>query len=161
MMDSRSAKASKTMAPFRHRACSNVFAVIAVICCLLLSVSLTGCDGIKYIPVSGQVKLDGKPVAGCAILLVPVAGGPAANATTDAEGHFELFTVNHPGAIAGEYAVTITKQNTNDVLDRATGNRHLQIEWLTPQKYSRPETSGIRKTVSDREHEFLVELSSK
>lgn len=138
-----------------------VFRPISILCCSLVTMTVLGCGGIKYVPVSGQVKLDGKPVSGCAVLFVPTAGGPAASATTDADGRFQLAAANRPGVPEGEYSVTLTKQNTNDVRDPATGNRHLQIEWLTPQKYSRPETSGICKMVSDQEHEFMFELTSK
>jgi hypothetical protein len=138
-----------------------VLARVAVIVGSILATTVVGCGGIKYIPVSGQVKLDGKSVAECAVLFVPVAGGPAASASTDAEGRFQLATTNHPGVVAGDYCVTVTKQNVTDLFDKTTGDHRLRVKWLTPEKYSRPETSGFRKTVSDQEHEFVFELSSK
>jgi hypothetical protein len=129
---------------------------------LLLSISACiGCGGAKVVPVSGQVKLDGKPLAECAVMFTPVARGPVANGSTDAEGRFQLATTNRSGAIAGEYFVTIVKQRVTEVVDKATGGRRLDTQWYTPQKYSRPDTSGLRKTVNDQEHEFVFELSSK
>jgi hypothetical protein len=129
---------------------------------LILSVPLCGgCGGAKVVPVDGQVKLDGKPLAECAVMFTPVAHGPMANGTTDAEGRFQLATTNRSGVAVGDYNVTIIKQRVMEVVDKATGNRRLNTQWLTPEKYSRPETSGLRKTVSDQEHEFSFELLSK
>lgn len=130
---------------------------------LILSLSVCGgCGGgVKVVPVSGQVKLDGKPLAECAVMFTPVARGPVANGMTDAEGRFHLATTNRSGAIVGDYFVTIIKQRVTEVVDKATGGRRLDTRWYTPQKYSRPETSGLRKTVSNQEHEFQFDLSSK
>jgi hypothetical protein len=136
----------------------SVLSVTAGAVCALLMTMLAGCGGVTYVPAVGQVKLEGKPVADCAVLFVPVAGGPAASGVTDAEGRFQLTTTNRPGAPVGDYTVTITKQQVTDVVDKATGNHSLRINWQTPQKYGRPETSGIRKTVSPQSREFSFDL---
>lgn len=119
---------------------------------------ILGCNrGLTLIPVTGEVKLDGQPIADCAITFTPVAGGPVASATTDAQGRFELHTANRPGAVPGENHVTLTKQR----MRRDSSGAELGFEFLIPQKYARSDTSGLRETVSDEEHEFVIELSSR
>lgn len=127
----------------------------------LLFAGCIGCGGVKLVPVTGEVKLDGVPVADCAVMFNPVGGGPAASAATDSQGHFQLSTMNRPGVVPGEHYVTIAKQRTTGMVGDVPGPDGVHTEWLVPQKYSRPESSGLRKNVSLQEHEFLFELSSK
>lgn len=150
-------KVSETMGRSRR----SVVVVIAATLCIVLTIALVGCGGATSVPVSGQVTLDGKPVAECAVLFVSVAGGPVASGTTDAEGRFQLATTNRPSVAIGEYSVAITKKHVTDIADKTTGEHRLQVDWLTPQMYSRAETSGLRKTVSTLEHDFVFDLSSK
>ena len=119
-----------------------------------------GCKrGLTLIPATGEVKFDGKPVADCAVAFTPVAGGPVASATTDEQGHFELQTVNRPGAVPGEHHVTVAKQR----MKRSSTGAELGFEFLTPAKYARPDTSGITETVShdEEENNFVIEMSSQ
>ena len=126
--------------------------------------STLGCGpgGPTPIPVTGRVTLDGKPVADAAVGLMPVAGGPMASGVTDAQGVFELSTVNKPGAMPGEHAVTVTKvEEIGYNKDGSVGPRGLRSVWHVPQKYSRRETSGLTATVSPEGKELTLELSSK
>ena len=133
---------------------------LAIVVGLLLGAT-GGCGGVRLVPVAGEVKLDGVPVADCAVMFSPVAGGPAASGTTDAQGRFTLNTMNRAGAVPGEHSVTIAKQRTVGMVGDVPGPDGVRIEWLVPQKYSRPESSGLKRTVSPAEHEFIFELSSK
>lgn len=146
------------------RSCRSLPARATTALVALALTAIVGCGDASRVPITGTVFLDGKPLSGCAVLFVPAAKsaqGAAASGTTDNEGRFSLAAANLPGASVGEYCVTVTKQNAKNVVDKATGENRLQIEWLTPAKYSRPETSGIRKTVSSQEHDFTIELSSR
>lgn len=117
-----------------------------------------GCRrGLILIPTTGEVKLDGKPLADCAITFTPVGGGPVASAATDAQGRFVLSTANRPGAVPGEHYVTLTKQEMRYGPD----GRELAYEFLIPQKYARPDTSGLKERVDDDNHEFVFEISLK
>lgn len=127
----------------------------------VLTIALTACGGPVRVPVCGEVRLDGKPIANCAVVFTPVAGGAAANGATDANGRFQLATINRQDVLVGDYSVTLAKQNTSDIVNKTTGEHHLQVEWLTPPKYGRVETSGIRKNVSPQEHDFVFDLSSQ
>lgn len=121
-----------------------------------------GCSrSLELIPVTGIVTLDGKPVEDAAVLFMPMAGGPAASGTTDAQGRFQLSSVNQSGVVPGEHQVTITKQTmlgiTPDGLPDAGG---IRIQWHVPEKYSRPETSGLKANVDPSQGEFRFSLSS-
>jgi len=78
--------------------------------------TFTGCSGPAYVPVSGRVTLDGKPVADAVIFFQPIGGtdgdgaGVGSSAKTDADGRFTLqaSTPNPtPGALIGKHRVRI------------------------------------------------------
>ncbi|HEV8059809.1 MAG TPA: hypothetical protein VGP68_08040 [Gemmataceae bacterium] len=59
--------------------------------------------------VQGTLKVSGTPVAGVMIQFVPdgVSGLLSASAITDSQGHFEMQTGEHPGAVLGKHSVII------------------------------------------------------
>ena len=78
-----------------------------------------GCQRLDYqvAPVSGQVTLDGKPLAGVHVLFQPrakgkqnLSPGPGSTGTTDNEGRFELETLEptRRGAVVGTHIVRIS-----------------------------------------------------
>jgi len=71
---------------------------------------LAGC-GKGTFPVEGIVTLDGKPVPGATVLLMPEAGnGRAASAFTDEEGNFCVTTYSDgDGALPGQYSIVVTR----------------------------------------------------
>jgi hypothetical protein len=79
--------------------------------CLLALVGLVaGCSrGPKTIPVTGTVKLDGKPVTGATVRFSDPSVKQTPVGTTDAQGKFTLAYMNKPGAPAGNYKVSISK----------------------------------------------------
>jgi len=130
----------------------------------MLLAALAGCGGggLDLVPVSGTLRLDGRPVEDAAVMFSPVDGRPVASGTTDAQGTFRLTTTNKPGALVGEHRVTVTKQRVTGITEEgvvAPGGMH--VEWLIPERYSRADTSGLRVTVSPKEHEHTFDLSSR
>lgn len=78
---------------------------------LLVIVLVAGCgaSGTTPVPVSGVLKLDGKPLDGAVVTFEPQApGGKAAFGTVGADGTFRL-TTDDPGdgALPGKYKVFI------------------------------------------------------
>lgn len=138
--------------------------VAAACAALLASAAVVGCggSGLKLVPVSGEVTLDGQPVADAAVVFTPLQGGPPASATTDAQGRYQLATNNQPGAVPGEHRVTITKQTMHGITpDGMPGPGGIRIEWHVPERYSRAETSVLTATVGADKREFPFALSSK
>lgn len=117
--------------------------------------SLAGCGGSPYVPVTGNVTLDGKAVEGAAVLFIPVAEHHLpATGKTDANGKFTLKTNSADGAMPGDYIVTVTAVKISGVTTEAGGvsgvvsAEGFREEWLVPQIYSSPKTSGLSHPVS-------------
>jgi hypothetical protein len=132
---------------------------------LTILVTAVGCSrtGLEFARAGGLVTLDSKPVAEAGVMFTPIHGGPVASATTDGDGHFELHTLDHDGALVGEHAVSVTKGRT-DVKQVANSPMPL-IRYIPelPQKYTRRETSQLTATVtSDASlNDFTFALTSK
>ncbi len=130
---------------------------------------LVGCgpDRPETMPVTGTVTLDGKPVAGAAVMLMPEAGGRPATAETDESGAFSVMTFEPgDGALLGKHAVTVTKKKVTGMLTDKDGLSGgvapggIQVEWLVPQKYSVPKTSGLTVEVKDGMPPLVLELKT-
>ena len=88
---------------------------MAVALGLLLGV-VTGCgDKSKYAPVSGVVKLNGKPYPNAAVFFQPLGGkdnpnpGRGSSGVTDENGRFTLlYDGSEPGAVVGKHYVRIS-----------------------------------------------------
>ena len=101
-------------------------------------------------PVTGLVTLDGKPVAGGTVLLLPKERRPALG-HTDRNGRFTLSTFEEgDGALPGTYRVAI-------ILIR---EREGKTEWIVPKKYADPKTSGLSVEVRPGENRFDFDLIS-
>jgi hypothetical protein len=129
---------------------------------LIAGCALAGCSNdVKLVPVEGIVSMQGGPVADAAVMFHPTAGGPVASGVTDAAGHFALQTINRPGAIPGGYRVTVAKQITKGIEPSGSiAPGGLQIEWITPERYSRPETSGLTAELTSGNKQLAFELAT-
>ncbi len=128
----------------------------------LLLLFLGGCGGPKYYPVSGQVLLDGQPVAQAAVMFHPRSAGPVGSAVTDEKGNYHLVTANQAGALAGEYDVTITKQRTRGVrADETVEAGGLRVDWLVPPRYSLAGKSELKASVPSAPPRYDFSLTSK
>jgi hypothetical protein len=90
-----------------------------------LVLTLAGCAGKdRPVKVSGRVTLDGKPVAGAAVLFLREGGnGPPAHAETDEAGGFTLTTFSTgDGALPGDYRVTVAWEELPPPAFRTTGD---------------------------------------
>lgn len=120
-------------------------------------------------PATGTVSLDGKPVAGATITLVPQGGGQPAVAVTDPSGGFRLTTFQAgDGAVAGTYGVTVEKRVAPGAA-AADGAEYQPPtgplpppENVLPAKYASVETSGLAATIeAGRPNTFTLDLTAK
>ena len=127
----------------------------------------TGCgDAAKpweiVVPASGQVTLNGAPVEGAQITLIPTATDfPETirpSATTVAGGNYFLGTFgSQDGAPAGEYKVTAVWFKTVD-----SGGSMVRGPNVLPGRYAHPDTSGVTVVISDTETSVpVIDLKSK
>jgi hypothetical protein len=149
--------------------------------CLILSAGLClllGCGGgsghPKTYPVSGSVKLKGKPVDNAMVTFQLESGKESAIGSTDDKGEFKLSTfAPSDGAVPGQYRVKITKFSTPPAPKQAltpgvitsgdlpadyappaesagaAGGAASGPKNLLPAKYADDQTSALRATVSE------------
>ena len=131
---------------------------------------LTGCGNSEgHVPVTGTLLMDGKPMQGAGILLVPQPsqGLLPAEGVTDASGKFKLSTTVAPGAKPGDYRVSVTLVITSGVAEQPGGVSGtvapggLQQTWVIPQNYSSPDTSGLTVTVKSGMPPIAWDLKSQ
>ena len=130
---------------------------------LLFVMTAGGCgdSGLNLAPVGGLVTLDGQPVSDVGIMFQPTdpALGPPAYGATDANGRFELFTVNQLGAVIGEHRVAISKTESIAIPQRRGLPLYKTKEHIPP-KYGNHESSGLTVTVEDDDNSFKFDLTS-
>jgi hypothetical protein len=96
-------------------------------------------------PVTGKVQLGNKPLAHASVVFHPVGeSGPDVvkpRGKTDADGSFTLTTYDgNDGAPAGDYRVTVELWLSSGKGDEGPTSR-------LPEKYARPEKSGLSARV--------------
>ncbi len=145
------------------------------------TVALSGCHDDRTLPtcpVSGKVALDGKPLAGAEIWLVPTDANETVKnakmtirpyAKSKADGTFTLTSYFvDDGAPVGEYAVMVvlegaqanTEEERENDAPAEKGGRPRRGSRL-PAKYTSPTTSGLTFTVKDGPNQLDLDLKSK
>ena len=112
-----------------------------------------GCAGVKkpadlpkLHPCTVSIDMNGAPLEGALVTLVPDSGKWSAAGTTDATGSVDLYTRNFRGIPEGSYRVTVQKFQTSassssaDEEDRTTG--------YSPQGEKLPPPSLVDKKFS-------------
>lgn len=119
-----------------------------------LACGKSGQPGVGTDTVSGTVKFKGTPLAGAVVTFHPMTkeGRTAVGRTTDS-GSFLLTTVkSDDGAIPGEYRVTVSKSvdessESTAPFDMAAPAKPAKFKSVIPDKFSKPDTSGLTATV--------------
>lgn len=119
---------------------------------------LAGCGGPKEAPrgpVKGRVTLGNQPVAGATITFESKAAGVAQTATTDDSGNYEFESYNAAGLPAGSYKVTVSSgrfMQPGEEVPRIDPTKKPMApakpkSTTIPDKYAKPETSGLSAEV--------------
>ncbi len=152
--------------------------------CLVCFISATcvGCGGNKGLDdlnaASGIITLDGEPLAGASITLAPKGAGRGAGAVSNEKGVFKFQTLQaNDGVADGEYMVGVTKMHTENPYTEEeiqklneSGKRHNEVFGKDrpepkavnelPQRYARPDTSGLTLTIAGSTKDLKIELTS-
>jgi hypothetical protein len=94
-------------------------------CALASLLFVTGCGGeedtgpeFDLVPVTGTVTMDGSPLVGATVTYLPPQGAPpgyyGGAGLTNAEGKYEVTSSGKPGAVAGQYKITISREVGKD-----------------------------------------------
>ncbi|MDY0170256.1 MAG: carboxypeptidase-like regulatory domain-containing protein [Thermoguttaceae bacterium] len=130
---------------------------------------LSGCGPSRptTYPVRGTVTLDGQPVAEAQVMLMPEDDGRPGQGITDASGRFTIGTfTSSDGALPGRHAVTVVSRRISGVgtdpdgLEGDIAPGGVKVEWLVPQRYSSPKTSGITVDVAKGMSPLDIQLQS-
>jgi hypothetical protein len=121
----------------------------------------------RTVPAKGIVTLDGKPVEGAQVVLVPAAeGATGAYGATDASGRFSLRAYEEKeGAIPGDYKVQVSKTvevKLTGAKGSLDGGDPVRFDHGVPGKYTGAKTSGLTVTIPDSGiNDIQLTLSSK
>ncbi len=157
---------------------------LALVACAALFVS-TGCGGAPQLDglekYSGTITLDGEPLDGASITLVPTKVGlRGAGAMSDAKGNFVFQTLQAGDGVApGDYKVTVTKtvmeneytEEEQKIFNEAGGKRHNEVfpgrpeptpVSILPEYYAKADASGLTLSLPEGGAKDLkIELSSE
>ena len=117
-----------------------------------LCVTFIGCGQGRpaRVPVSGQVLIDGKPLALGYVSFVSENNRPAGG-KIGPDGRFTLSCFgDKDGCVPGDYVVTVVAA---EPLNSFSQRRH------APLKYARPDTSGLKATVDGATDSLVFKLS--
>ena len=118
-------------------------------------VLLAGCGktGPRVVPVSGQVLIDGAPLAAGVpgyIQVVPEGTRPASGRIDPQTGRFTLTTSKpEDGCPLGTHEVAV-------YVNQRVG---ASVVWLIPEQYGDPKASGLTVTIDGPTDSLLVKLS--
>jgi hypothetical protein len=118
----------------------------------------------KTVPATGVVTLDGKPVDGAQVVIVPAGDGKnGANAVTNASGHFSLRAYpEKDGAIPGDYRVQVSKTVEVKLPGKLDGGDAVRFDYGVPGKYTTADKSGLKVTIPEvGNRDIKLELTSK
>lgn len=131
--------------------------------CMLASLGLEGCGSVAddqpdLGQVSGQVTLDGQPLAAANIYFQPVEGGRNSTATTDDQGNYVLdYLRDLKGAKIGQHKVRISTfvepVKGDDGAVENPGKKE-----LVPDKYNKQ--TELEKEVKAGENVINIEITS-
>jgi hypothetical protein len=116
----------------------------------------SGC-GSELAPVKGQVTFDGKPLNAGTVTFYPVTDGTPGYASV-VDGNYAARTGTKAGLKPGEYRVTVTAYGP---LPASSRFKEEPPPLLTPLRYSRPETSGLRYSTSLDGDTFNIVLDTR
>jgi len=128
--------------------------IVVVLCVLPLCCGCGRGGRPEIAPVSGQVLVDGQPLANGRIEFIPERSR-SSYGNLDAEGRFEL-TCRDPGdgAVLGTHHIAV---DGSEVL--STTNTVTKLKWHAPKKYASAATSGLTETISEPRKDLMINLS--
>ena len=116
-------------------------------------VLIAGCSQ-RESSVSGKVTIDGKPLTSGTVAFYPSGGGAAAYGSIQSDGTYRIATGATGGLNAGEYGVTVVATTPPQ-----PGFQFGKM--LSPERYNKLETSGLKFTVTTGSNQIDLPLSSK
>jgi hypothetical protein len=134
----------------------------------LLSITALGCGPpYKLVPVTGVVKLNGKPTADLVVVFLPDpekgTHGPRSSGQTDAQGQYHLICDDHQraGAVAGWHRVLLTDARATLPPAEARKDNAVFPPSRIAKRYGLVESSPLRKEVQAGQQTVDLDVTSK
>ena len=141
--------------PPRRSPASLTLSAIAIATLIPLACS----NGKGFVPVSGKITYQGKPVEqGTVTFISTTPGGRNATGMIGSGGYYTLQT-DEPkdGALPGPYNVTIFARD--EVILDYIPKKPVPPKYLVPAKYEKPDTSGLTATVTGGSNSIDFDLA--
>jgi len=127
---------------------------------------LAAIDPKNLVPVKGVVTINGKPRPTVVITFLPPHGPALASAETDEDGRYELRSMGGPGALPGEYKVSISYLVSDKGEPQTIGARTAQLQGLgmltakeqLPREYSDLGRTKLSRKVAPPGGEFNFDV---
>ena len=128
----------------------------------------SGVDGV--VKVAGTVTYEGKPIEGASVVFGPDGEGRAATGMTDANGRFQLTTLQPgDGALPGRYKVAVSKVEVENAMSAEEAKAWFQknggpppggnIKNRLPEKYKDMQSSELSAEVTQGgKNDFAFDL---
>ncbi len=113
---------------------------------------ICGCgDGAGLGTVTGQVTMDGQPLANVMVTFVPIGGGNASTGVTDASGQYQLVHPAGRGAEIGTHTVRVTtvQSEAGTSVDVPTDSEEYMRTQMGGQDYAQASRS-VEETIPAR-----------
>lgn len=120
--------------------------------------TVVGCGG-KPATVTGVVSMDGKPLERGTVGFMPTQGGMLAAGIIQPNGSYQLKTNRDAGLDVGEYQVTVSSREPGK--EDPNGGPPMPGPYITPRRYARASTSGLKYQVTKGSNEIDIDLSSE
>lgn len=138
---------------------------------LSLALATSGC-GSSNVPegptgtVMGKVTLNGEPgPAGCSVVFLHVEKGLPASGKIGADGTYALLMKQQSAIPVGLYKVSVAASQSEQLDPEAAMDAYMQGKKFEgpaiPDKYLRPETSGLMFEVKAGSNTFNIEMEGK
>ena len=122
----------------------------------IIIVFAAGCGSREFVPVSGSVELEGKPLEGATVTFHCKEKDSYSVGQTNANGEFKLATSTHEGAVPGEHMIMVSKMVLEEHMNTPPGKPKPEgpdpkgrFRSVVPPKYSDFNKSGLSEKVTE------------
>lgn len=138
---------------------------------LVLTIGIAGCTGqannANLVPVTGNIKLDNKPLAGASVTFLVAGGTPGLGGVgiTDEAGNFEVADFRAGKGLApGDYKIVVSKIVMADGSPIPAGTvsiAELNTRELLPRRYADPNATVLNCSIKGGDAPVTLELASR
>ena len=140
---------------------------LCLVALAMLAVLPACSKAIKTEGVTGVITYNGEPLADATVKFIPTdATGSQSYGKTNEKGEYKLQTLlgaADAGTTPGSYKVTVdcvkSVPTGNTIQENGQEIEEMDVEYVLPQKFGAPETSGLTATVNPGDNTINFDLT--